>query len=492
VWQAPSERENGTVLSAGELAAYELSYYSEASPDSVFVEIGAVDSSYSLSDFEPGTYYFTISSVDTDGLKSVLSDVVTVIIDEPVEPVYPILVWQPPTERESGEGLALAELAAYELSYALDGSSEQMTVSLPADSTEYSLVGMLAGTYSFTIASIDVAGLKSSPSEPVTVIVDPYPAQEPAPEPDPITEPSPEPSPEPAPIVGDPPEEEPVSEQPPAEEPVEEPVEAPLPSVASLAWDIPTVRENGEPLAVSELAGYEIYYTTETESSGVIAIDNPATTEYLLQGLAEGTYYFSIAAIDNGGVQSQLSNLISVIVASDGSYLPGEPIAEEPVAEEPVAEEPVAEEPVQSPGDDPVAEEPVTEDPVAEDPTAPGAGGTVLVLSWAAPVNRVNGQQLLASEIAGYEIIYTTDDNQGGSVMVDDPGVLSYTLSGLAPATYYFTVVAIDSDGLKSDLSNMVSEVVVGTEPVQEPAPEPAPEPEPTPEPCKGKGCNKK
>ena len=81
---------------------------------------------------------------------------------------------------------------------------------------------------------------------------------------------------------------------------------------AVLSWTVPTTREDGSPLAPTDLAGYEIYVLAEaTGESNVISVTDPLATQYDVAGLAPGVYYFSMAALDTAGNKSALSAVVS-------------------------------------------------------------------------------------------------------------------------------------------------------------------------------------
>lgn len=81
---------------------------------------------------------------------------------------------------------------------------------------------------------------------------------------------------------------------------------------AVLSWTVPTSREDGSPLAASELAGYEIYLLAEsTGETQVITISNPLATSYTVSGLPADVYHFSMAAKDRHGRLSPLSTIVS-------------------------------------------------------------------------------------------------------------------------------------------------------------------------------------
>jgi hypothetical protein len=76
---------------------------------------------------------------------------------------------------------------------------------------------------------------------------------------------------------------------------------------ATLSWTPPTTRIDGSPL--NNLAGYKIFYG---RMSGVydyeVEIDNPGVVTYVVEGLVSGDWYFTLAAFDTDGLQSDRSN----------------------------------------------------------------------------------------------------------------------------------------------------------------------------------------
>lgn len=87
----------------------------------------------------------------------------------------------------------------------------------------------------------------------------------------------------------------------------------PVTYTAKLSWVIPSTRENGAALALSDLSGYEIYYTTSDPAvTGTVAINGGSTAAYALANLSAGTYYFAISAIDASGIKSALSTVVTV------------------------------------------------------------------------------------------------------------------------------------------------------------------------------------
>ena len=82
-------------------------------------------------------------------------------------------------------------------------------------------------------------------------------------------------------------------------------------------------------------------------------------------------------------------------------------------------------------------------------------------LSWSIPTTRANGTPLTPNELAGYEI-YVLSESSGESMVltVHDPLVSSYTVSGMSPGIYHFSMSAQDTTGKLSALSTVVSKTL--------------------------------
>lgn len=84
---------------------------------------------------------------------------------------------------------------------------------------------------------------------------------------------------------------------------------------ATLNWTTPLTREDGSPLAVGELGGFEIYMLAEsTGQTSVFTVDDPMTTTYTVDGLAPDIYHFSMSAFDIEGAFSPLSEIVTKTV----------------------------------------------------------------------------------------------------------------------------------------------------------------------------------
>ena len=82
--------------------------------------------------------------------------------------------------------------------------------------------------------------------------------------------------------------------------------------IATLSWDIPVGRENGDLLTFSELAGYKVLVRdTANNTEFFIMIDDPNITEWTFEELTAGLWEFSIATVDVQGVYSNYSMVVS-------------------------------------------------------------------------------------------------------------------------------------------------------------------------------------
>jgi hypothetical protein len=80
-------------------------------------------------------------------------------------------------------------------------------------------------------------------------------------------------------------------------------------------------------------------------------------------------------------------------------------------------------------------------------------------LTWTPPTTRTDGSALL--NLAGYRVLWgTTSGSFPNSVRLTNPGLTSYVVQNLAPATYYFVIRAFDSNGVESDNSNVAQKTV--------------------------------
>jgi hypothetical protein len=90
-------------------------------------------------------------------------------------------------------------------------------------------------------------------------------------------------------------------------------------------------------------------------------------------------------------------------------------------------------------------------------PPPPATGSATL--TWTAPTENTNGTPIAG--LAGYHIYYgTTENTWTTTITVASPTETSYVVSGLAPGTYYFAVVAYNAAGMDSPQSNVLSKTI--------------------------------
>ncbi len=83
-------------------------------------------------------------------------------------------------------------------------------------------------------------------------------------------------------------------------------VEAISTGSVTLSWTPPT--ENTDGTALTDLAGYRIYWgTTSGSYPNSVTIDNPGVTTYLVENLSPGTYEFVATSYNASGVESDYS-----------------------------------------------------------------------------------------------------------------------------------------------------------------------------------------
>ncbi|MHA7926486.1 MAG: PA14 domain-containing protein [Marinobacter sp.] len=105
-------------------------------------------------------------------------------------------------------------------------------------------------------------------------------------------------------------------------------------------------------------------------------------------------------------------------------------------------------------------ESPTVDDGSTTTPTPSEPDTASVALSWTAPLTRVDGSSISLSEIQSYEILYgSSADNLSNTVKVDSTQT-SAEVSGLSPGTWYFSIRVIDTDGLTSENSEVLSHTV--------------------------------
>jgi hypothetical protein len=82
---------------------------------------------------------------------------------------------------------------------------------------------------------------------------------------------------------------------------------------ATITWTPPALNTDGS--AAANLTGFRIYYgTTATNLSQSVNVSGPTVTSYTVTGLASGTVYFAVSAVNSLGIYSVRTNVVSRIV----------------------------------------------------------------------------------------------------------------------------------------------------------------------------------
>ncbi len=91
------------------------------------------------------------------------------------------------------------------------------------------------------------------------------------------------------------------------------PAPAPAPAAtgtATMAWGAPQTNADGT--ALTDLAGYRIYYGTSSGSySQSVTVSDATATEYTIENLPAATYYFVLRAFDKNNSESASSTEVS-------------------------------------------------------------------------------------------------------------------------------------------------------------------------------------
>jgi hypothetical protein len=83
----------------------------------------------------------------------------------------------------------------------------------------------------------------------------------------------------------------------------------------TLSWNPPSERENGFPIALSEIAGYRVYYgVSADEYPHRFDITDGTAVQTKIQSLPPGDYVFVITTLDTSGQESRYSEEVSVSI----------------------------------------------------------------------------------------------------------------------------------------------------------------------------------
>lgn len=81
-------------------------------------------------------------------------------------------------------------------------------------------------------------------------------------------------------------------------------------------------------------------------------------------------------------------------------------------------------------------------------------GNFSVSLSWTPPTQNSDNSPL--ADLAAYKIYYGIAEGEyPNAIQINNPGISTYVVEGLAANTYYFVATAINSNGTESDFSNV-------------------------------------
>ena len=101
----------------------------------------------------------------------------------------------------------------------------------------------------------------------------------------------------------------------------------------------------------------------------------------------------------------------------------------------------------------------ITVNSAADAPDAQEPGIGVASLQWEAPPSKVSGEPL--DDLVGYRIRYgRSSSDLDHSVMIQDPATTSYQVSGLTSGLWYFSVVAVNANGLEGPPTTLASKSI--------------------------------
>jgi ABC-type Fe3+-hydroxamate transport system substrate-binding protein len=82
-----------------------------------------------------------------------------------------------------------------------------------------------------------------------------------------------------------------------------------------LEWTAPTTRSDNTPLSLSEIQGYRVYYgTSPSDMTMLVDLNDDTITDFTVDSIPSGNYYFAVTAYDMDGVESGFSNIINTDV----------------------------------------------------------------------------------------------------------------------------------------------------------------------------------
>jgi hypothetical protein len=279
-------------------------------------------------------------------------------------------------------------------------------------------IKLRTGTNTIYVRAYDRRG-RSRTAQLAVIYSVPVVAPAPEPEPEPAPAPAPEPAPAPAPEPAPAPAPEPAPAPAPAPEPTPEPAPAPAPELAPAPEPTPVINQPptilGTPAtSVQSSAAYSFTPTASDPEGNPLSFSVMGAPAWASFNTTTGRLSGTPGPNDLGVTEG------IVITVSDGTGYASLPAFTLVVQ--------------------------------------PNTSGTALV-SWLPPTQRTDGSPL--GNLVGYRIHYgSRADSLTQTISLNNGGLSSHMVEGLSTGTWYFAVVACDSAGQDSALSNVASKTI--------------------------------
>ncbi len=265
------------------------------------------------------------ADLDGDGVSNLDEYIAGSVPDDSGSaPAVPILMaislsWDTPLLRRDGSTLNLSDIQKYKIYY----GTSQTELSSVAEITDpsqvvHSFSGLEPNTYYFAISTVTKDGVEGAKSSMLSVdqnglvvVIEADPVIEPDPvvEADPVIEP--DPVVEADPVI----EPDPVVEADPVVEPDPVVIISPTLKDITLSWVVPTQREDGSALSLTDIQKYNIYYgTSALDLSSLVSVVDSSQKTYTFSDLVADTYYFNISTVTNDGIEGAKSATINLNV----------------------------------------------------------------------------------------------------------------------------------------------------------------------------------
>jgi hypothetical protein len=84
--------------------------------------------------------------------------------------------------------------------------------------------------------------------------------------------------------------------------------------MATLTWNAPFTRTNGDSISMGEIQGYIVRYSQDIEDmdkKAIVSNDGLGSSGVVIDGLADGMWYFTVQTEDTAGLVSKPSDTVN-------------------------------------------------------------------------------------------------------------------------------------------------------------------------------------